>query len=156
MFEIVVTVDEMVAEAVTTVVLTQVEEGARATLVWAAVGAGRVNVLVTDDETVRVLNRDYRQMDKPTDVLSFEDGTEIAGSERIHWGDIAIAWPTAVRQAVVGGHSAVAEIQLLVVHGVLHLLGYDHGDEVEKGEMWGAQAEILKQLGAEITGPAED
>jgi probable rRNA maturation factor len=69
-------------------------------------------------------------------------------------GDLAISVPRAAEQATAGGHSLTAELQLLTVHGVLHLLDHDHADDAEKQTMWTAQAAILEKLGAEITAPA--
>ncbi len=67
--------------------------------------------------------------------------------------NIAIAVPIAKRQAKEGGHSLKAELQLLTVHGTLHLLGYDHEEPEDKKKMWWVQSSILAQLGAEITSP---
>ena len=69
-------------------------------------------------------------------------------------GDIAISVPQASRQAVSGGHELLAELQLLIAHGILHLCGHDHADVAEKAVMWQAQQEILAHIGAAITVPA--
>jgi probable rRNA maturation factor len=66
---------------------------------------------------------------------------------------VLISYPRARTQAEAGGHSTADELQLLIVHGMLHLLGYDHADPSEKEAMWAAQAEILKRLGCQITAP---
>lgn len=117
-----------------------------------------VTLLLTDDDQLRTLNKEYRGIDAPTDVLSFATGDSMPGMEEdeAYLGDIIISVPTAERQAKLGGHSLKAELQLLAVHGTLHLLGYDHEDLDEKDRMWWAQASILAQLGAEITGPPEE
>lgn len=117
-----------------------------------------VTLLLTDDDQLRTLNKEYRGIDAPTDVLSFATGDSMPGMEEdeAYLGDIIISVPTAERQAKQGGHSLKAELQLLAVHGTLHLLGYDHEDLDEKDRMWWAQASILAQLGAEITGPPEE
>lgn len=117
-----------------------------------------ITLLITDDEQLQTLNKAYRGIDKPTDVLSFEAGDAMPGmkEDEAYLGDIVISLPTAERQAKEGGHSLKAELQLLTVHGTLHLLGYDHEEPDEKDRMWWAQASILAQLGAEITGPPED
>jgi probable rRNA maturation factor len=98
--------------------------------VLAAEAADRgVSVVVTDDETVRELNRRYRDMDEPTDVLSFGlDGndsfvTPPGGGEL---GEVVISYPMARRQAEAAGHALERELAHLLVHGILHLLGYDH------------------------------
>jgi probable rRNA maturation factor len=112
------------------------------------------SVTYVDDAGIRELNREYRQADKVTDVLSFalEDGDGPApppGVPRL-LGDVVIAVPTALRQAVERGHSADAELGLLLIHGLLHLLGYDHDPAAKKKKMWGRQAELLGELGLEV------
>jgi probable rRNA maturation factor len=91
-------------------------------------GTSTVAVRITSDHELRRLNRTYAQDDHATDVLSF------AGSDN-HLGDIAISWPAAARQAAQYGHDASAEVALLCVHGVLHLLGWDHASASERREM---------------------
>ena len=110
-------------------------------------------LLLTDDTTLRQLNRDFRGYDQTTDVLSFPAGEPSFPGEAAYLGDIAISVPQASRQAEAGGHALMAELQLLVVHGVLHLCGHDHGEPEEKEAMWSAQAEILRGLGAAIIAP---
>jgi probable rRNA maturation factor len=115
-----------------------------------------VAVLLTNDEQLRHMNKSYRGIDAPTDVLSFPAGESMPGMEEAgHLGDIAISIPTAKRQAYAGNHSLKSELLLLAVHGTLHLLGYDHEEAEDKTRMWWVQASILAQLGAEITGPPE-
>ncbi len=111
-----------------------------------------LTVVLTDDAKIQELNRDYLGIDSPTDVLSFPasepDGSEIdpeTGARYI--GDVIISLPYAARSAEKAGHPAESEVQLLVVHGVLHLLGHDHAEVDEKTRMWKAQAEILESLG---------
>lgn len=117
-----------------------------------------ITLLLTDDEQLHSLNKAYRGINAPTDVLSFEAGEKMPGMQEDdpYLGDIVISVPMAERQAKEGGHSLKAELQLLAVHGTLHLLGYDHEEPEEKDHMWWAQSSILAQLGAEITGPPED
>jgi len=115
-----------------------------------------VTLLLTDDDQLKQLNKSFRGIDEPTDVLSFpaKELREGEGSDDDPYlGDIAIAVPIAEKQAKEGGHSLKAELQLLTVHGTLHLLGYDHEDPEDKKLMWWAQSSILAQLGAEITTP---
>ena len=112
-----------------------------------------LTILLTDDSTLHHLNRTYRGIDKTTDVLSFTDGEAPAPDAPIYLGDLAISLPQATRQAMQGGHPVSAELQLLTVHGVLHLLGYDHATPDEKASMWQAQADILTELNAPITAP---
>ena len=86
-------------------------------------------ILVTDDDEVRGMNLQFLGIDEPTDVLSFPDEADdfIQGiSEEKLLGDIAIALPTAQRQATAIGHSLDAEVAHLLTHGILHLCGYDH------------------------------
>lgn len=92
-----------------------------------AAGTG-LAILVTGDDEVRRLNHDYLGIDAPTDVLSFpDDAPDFVQTEaQPYLGDIAIALPTAVRQAAESGHALDAELAHLLVHGILHLQGYDH------------------------------
>ena len=132
----------------------RVREAARAALAQqAAPGPGELTIAVTDDAALRRLNRQFLRHDRPTDVLSFP-ADETKQTPR-YFGDVVLSYPRAYAQAEAGGHPVEAEIQLLIVHGVLHLLGHDHARPKEKARMWAAQAEILRQLKAPITGPAE-
>jgi len=112
-------------------------------------------VVLTDDATVRQLNRDYRATDAPTDVLSFPAGEAMPGMEALYLGDIIISVPFAVQQAADSGHPTVAELQLLAVHGTLHLLGHDHADEAEKEAMWTAQTAVMTTLDLAHITPTE-
>jgi probable rRNA maturation factor len=99
-----------------------------------------MNLLLTDDERVHALNRDYRGIDRPTDVLSFsqvEGGGEFvpAPTGRLMLGDVIVSLPTAQRQAAEQGHSLEAEVRHLAVHGALHLLGYDHETDEDEARM---------------------
>ncbi len=106
------------------------------------------------DEDVRILNQRFLGIDAPTDVLSFPAGDTDPETGRGYLGDVIISMPWAVDQAVQRGHSTEAELQVLVVHGVLHLLGYDHATSAEKKRMWSIQGKILTGLGLDekITG----
>ena len=106
-----------------------------------------LSIVLTDDAQIQALNRDYRGYDKPTDVLSFEAHERDPETGTLYLGDIIISMERAAAQAEQGGHLLLAEIQLLVVHGVLHLLGHDHAEAEEKAKMWNDQAEILARLG---------
>jgi len=109
-----------------------------------------LSVVITDDEAMRELNRQFRDVDAPTDVLAFGSGEEddfvMAPGESAYLGDVVISYPRAVGQAEEYGHSTERELALLAVHGVLHLVGYDHADEAERTEMWARQDEILGSL----------
>ena len=106
-----------------------------------------LSIVLTGDAQIQALNRDYRGYDKPTDVLSFEVHERDPETGTLYLGDIIISMERAAAQAEQGGHLLLAEIQLLVVHGVLHLLGHDHAEVEEKAKMWNDQAEILARLG---------
>jgi probable rRNA maturation factor len=105
-----------------------------------------ITIVITGNEEIRTLNKEYLDNDAPTDVLSFPSDELDLDTGNRYLGDIIIAYPQAEAQAQAGGHALSNEIELLVVHGVLHLLGYDHAEEELKKEMWNTQAEILRQL----------
>jgi len=106
-----------------------------------------LTIVLTNDDKIRELNRDYLGLDNPTDVLSFP-AKEIDPETGVPYlGDILISLPRATEQARIAGHTLEAEAQLLVVHGILHLLGHDHAEAEEKAKMWTAQAEVLERLG---------
>lgn len=140
------------------------------------VDSGEVALSFVDDETIRQLNKDYRGLDKPTDVLSFamsESGEdelpvyyedemeeveiEVEGLEGEDdgednlsaepLGDIVISVPRALAQAEEYGHSPERELGFLFVHGFLHLIGYDHATEEEEKTMFAKQEEILAKAG---------
>lgn len=96
---------------------------------------------------VQGLNRRFRAIDSPTDVLAFPAGDEPSGPESGYMGDIIISVPKAAEQAGEQGHSLQDELTLLSIHGLLHLLGFDHVNQEEKQKMWQAQQEILDGLG---------
>lgn len=112
-----------------------------------------VSLLVIGDAEVHRLNRDYRGKDRTTDVLSFgmtggdrEDFITPPDGMR-HLGEVIVSYPQAERQARDAGHSVKDEMALLVVHGVLHLLGYDHECAADKRRMWRRQKAVLAKLG---------
>jgi len=112
--------------------------------------AAELSVVIDSDEKLRQLNLDFLGIDAPTDVLSFPSEEFDPDEQAEYIGDIIISYPRAVIQAQAAGHPVGNEIQLLVVHGVLHLLGHDHANREEKSRMWQAQAEILTSLGVSI------
>lgn len=129
----------------------RLKQAARAALTVAGVRQPtRLSIVITGAAQLRRLNRQFRGIDAPTDVLSFN-----ADDEPGYLGDVIISWPTARAQAEAGGHPPEAELQLLVAHGVLHLLGYDHATNSGKAVMWAAQAEALRSIHAAITEPQE-
>jgi len=107
---------------------------------------GQVTVLLTTDEGVRRLNRRFRGKNKPTDVLSFPAGP-LPGARPVEQaaGDLAISVATARRQAVEQGHSLATEIKVLMLHGLLHLAGYDH--ETDAGKMARRERVLRDRLG---------
>ncbi|MBR5291941.1 MAG: rRNA maturation RNase YbeY [Clostridia bacterium] len=111
--------------------------------------SGMITVTLVDDEAIHEINRSYRNVDRPTDVISFpsEEGESIAAIPDGFLGDIIISVPRARAQAEEYGHSFRRELSFLAVHGTLHLLGYDHMTEVEAKEMFGLQEDILKEMG---------
>jgi len=106
-----------------------------------------LTIVLTDDSRLHELNRDYLGVDAPTDVLSFPASETDPETGARYIGDILISIQRARAQADTAGHPLESEVQLLVVHGLLHLLGHDHARAREKARMWKAQAEILKRLG---------
>jgi probable rRNA maturation factor len=105
---------------------------------------GQVTVLLTTDATLRSLNRRFRGKNKPTDVLSFPADRTAPGAAKIA-GDLAISIPTASRQAAQQGHTLSTEVKVLMLHGLLHLAGYDH--ESDSGEMERRERRLRAQLG---------
>jgi probable rRNA maturation factor len=109
-----------------------------------------LSIIIGDDALLNKLNLKYRQVDASTDVLSFPSNELDPDTKSVYWGDVIISLPRAQQQAAAGGHALADELQLLVVHGTLHLLGYDHMHRVDKKRMQAAQANILSQLGVEL------
>jgi len=109
-------------------------------------------IVVGGDAQIQELNRRYRGVDAPTDVLSFamlEDASASAATSSpdtpLYLGDVIISYPRVLEQAAEAAHSAGDELELLVVHGVLHLLGYDHDSQERQAAMWARQDAILGQ-----------
>lgn len=109
-----------------------------------------------DIEEIHQINKEYRNIDRPTDVISFalndqvEGEIDIVGGEQINYlGDVIICLDIAKEQALEYNHSLEREIGFLTVHGFLHLLGYDHMSEDEEKIMFGKQEEILSKFGLE-------
>ena len=151
MIVIEIQVDESLTQSVDPAPL---EAAARAALSKQQASSGAVTILIAGDEMLAALNQSYRGIPAPTDVLSFPAGDQpLLPGEPPYLGDIAISLPRASIQAAAAGHSPLEELQLLTVHGVLHLLGHDHAESAEKQVMWAAQAEILHSLGLAITIP---
>ena len=106
-----------------------------------------VTLKITDNKTIQRLNKTYRGVDAPTDVLSFENDYLDPESGVHYLGDIVISIEKAQEQAANNGHLLQQEVEMLFVHGVLHLCGYDHAEEDEYAEMSRIQNEILQTVG---------
>ena len=147
-----VQIDDAFAERASAAVL---KDCARVTLRHQQVeGPAELTIAVTGDQAVRRLNRIYRSVDAPTDVLAFgdegaEDFVVPPGAPR-YLGDVLVSFQTAEAQAKRAGHPLEAELQMLTIHGVLHLLGHDHADPDQKSRMWRAQTRILGELGVSL------
>lgn len=114
-------------------------------------GPLEISLRVTDDDTIQTLNREYRAIDAPTDVLSFsfveDDGSFVPAPDGIrHLGEIVIALPYTARSAKRQGHSTARELTVLAVHGTLHVLGYDDEEDEAAAEMQARQDAILALL----------
>ena len=107
------------------------------------------NVIIIDNEEIHKINREYRNIDRPTDVISFaleDDDTFIKTDKRI-LGDIYISIDKAREQANEYGHILLRELCFLTIHGILHLLGYDHMKKEDEEIMFGLQERILSEYG---------
>lgn len=115
-----------------------------------------LSVVITDAGTIRQLNREYRGEDEDTDVLAFalrEDAEATSfvtpPDDMSHLGEVLVSYPQAELQAKERGHPVGRELALLVAHGVLHLLGHDHGDEASAARMKAAEEKVLEGLSDE-------
>jgi probable rRNA maturation factor len=119
-----------------------------------APASAALTLVLTDDEEVRRLNKQFRHLDAPTDVLAFPAAAPApfvdAPGQSPYLGDVIISHQRAMAQAADARHSVQDELALLTVHGTLHLLGHDHSTSQEKASMWAAQEAILAQLGLQI------
>ncbi len=115
-----------------------------------------VSVTLVDKDAIHALNKQYRDKDAPTDVLSFttytEDGFDAFEDEPVFIGDIVLCYDVAKAQAEEFGHSLTREVGYLVCHSCLHLLGYDHMTEEEKAEMRDHEKHVMSKLGIERRG----
>lgn len=116
----------------------------------------QMTLLLTTDKAVQALNRDFRAKDKPTNVLSFPQferkdlvkiGRLDTGKEGIYVGDIAVAYATVVKEAKAEGKSVVDHLTHLLIHGLLHLFGYDHDTDSKAARMERLEREIMATLG---------
>ena len=107
------------------------------------------NIIFIDNEEIREINREYRNVDRETDVISFalEDNMDVVYEDFRLLGDIYISYEKAVEQAELYNHSVKREVFFLATHGILHLLGYDHMEEDDEKVMFGKQNELLDGYG---------
>ena len=142
-FEIINQTEEQVKE------LEEVEKVVEFTLKKLKITNSIFNIIITDEETIQKLNREYRNKDSVTDVISFaleDDDTFIKTDVRV-LGDIYICLKKARDQAILYKHSFLREISFLSIHGLLHLLGYDHIKKEDEKIMFGLQEMILNEYG---------
>jgi probable rRNA maturation factor len=151
-------IEVQVEDQVGAVEVEPVEKAARLTLMHHLKEPCELVVVISDDASLEDLNRRFRGIGRPTDVLSFANDTKGpfsvgAGEFPRYLGDIVISVDRAREQAAAVNASLTAELQVLTVHGVLHLLGYDHDNDQTKEQMWAIQSEILHLLGVDIPLP---
>jgi probable rRNA maturation factor len=113
----------------------------------------QLDLTITDDTMIRALNKTFRNIDRPTDVLAFplkeesSDDPFVTPPEDLPTlGEVIVSYPTAAKQAESHGHSVDRELAILVIHGVLHLVGYDHATDEEEREMRALEEKTLRQL----------
>ena len=110
-----------------------------------------LTLLLTGDARIRTLNRKFLDTDAATDVLSFPAEETDPETGRRYLGDVVISVAAPAAQAKAEKHTVEQEVQLLIVHGVLHLLGHDHAEVGDKTRMWAAQSQVLENLGLPIS-----
>ncbi len=112
-----------------------------------------ITIVIADDSLLHNLNLEYRGIDSATDVLSFNVDELDPETGNLYLGDVIISYQRVIQQSELSGHSHQAELALLIVHGVLHLLGMDHDTPENQQEMWKFQDIILSGLGLELSSP---
>jgi probable rRNA maturation factor len=118
-------------------------------------GRSELSILLTDDPTIHELNRSFRKKDRPTDVLAFamREGEAMPGSEGAEiLGDVVISLDTAARQSAGRRRDPLSEVTMLLAHGLLHLLGYDHETDEEEAEMKARTRVLVRAATSEKTG----
>ena len=148
-FDISIQTDEPFAGDIDRALVT--EAAAEALALYTEHDSFELGIVITDDETIHSLNRKYRGIDEPTDVISFAmlEGDEdfvMPPDDTLHLGEVVISYPRAVEQARQQNHPVKRELAWLVVHGVLHLLGYDHETDEDRGAMQAIEGEILDRI----------
>jgi len=110
-----------------------------------------LGIVITDDENIHRINKEYRGIDEPTDVISFallegKDDFVMPPDDILHLGEVVISYPRAVSQADEQKHSTKCELAWLVIHGVLHLLGHDHETDADRTAMQTIENDILAKI----------
>lgn len=113
--------------------------------------SNEISIVIDGDAAIQALNQQFLGVDAPTDVLSFPSDETNPETGSPYLGDIIVSYPRAKQQAESASETISDELQLLVVHGMLHLLGYDHAEPDEKAAMWAVQQKALNHLGCQIT-----
>jgi probable rRNA maturation factor len=129
----------------------QLVAAAEAVLQQESVLDAALTIVITDNEEMSALNRQFRGIDAPTDVLSFPADIPALEDAPVYLGDLVIAYPYTAAQAEREGHDLMASLSLLVIHGTLHLLAYDHDTPAAQARMWSAQARLLESLNLPLT-----
>lgn len=117
-----------------------------------------IGLLITNNRKIQELNLQYLEEDRPTDVLSFQMNEQLSNSPvfinvpdgKLHLGEVIISYPQAMKQAVEHGHSIEKEIVILLIHGILHLLGYDHDIPEREQSMRQRELSILKEIEEQV------
>ena len=128
---------------------------AEATLQDQKIESGTLTVVLTDEAGISEYNLRYAGVNQPTDGLSFPGGEIDPDTGEKYLGDVILCPPIALTGASIGKHALLDEVSLLTVHGVLHLLSFDHDDEDSRQKMWAVQERILDRLGHPIYGTTE-
>jgi probable rRNA maturation factor len=115
-----------------------------------------LSILICSDKVIAKYNFQYRSVNSPTDVLSFESNTIDPESNLLNLGDIVLSYETAEKQAIDACHSTNDELLVLLIHGILHLSGYDHDTKKNKETMWKKQFEIHRMLDIKIASLSGD
>ncbi len=109
-----------------------------------------LTILIRDDAYITEINKKYLGNDRPTDVLSFPANEMDPETGRIYLGDIILSIDTLEKQASKAGHPILSEAQLLIIHALLHIKGFDHDNPEQKTEMWAEQERLIKQFNVQI------
>jgi probable rRNA maturation factor len=137
------------ADELDTAALQALQDVAAQTMLALGKSTHELSIVITTDEHVAQLNRTYRSVDGPTDVLSFDAEPlppGVATDEAPYLGDLLLAYPYTLQRALHAGHDPFEEFALLVVHGILHLCGYDHNTAAGQQVMWQKQRDLLRHL----------